>query len=47
MDKFHHCFCRVDIHVHQMERQINMEHAAGIFPFHLPVGVGFLHCGGQ
>ena len=45
--KFHYRFGGVDVHVHQVEGQVDVEDAAGEFSFHLPVGVGLLQCGSQ
>ena len=46
-DKLHHRLGRVDVHVHLVEGQVNVEHAAGELSLHLPVGVGLLQGGGE
>ena len=38
---------RVDVHIHQMLRQPQLQHAVGIAPDHQPVAVGLLERGGH
>ena len=45
--EFHHRLGGVDVYVHQMEGQVDVEDAAGELPLELPVGVGLLQGGGE
>ena len=45
--EFHHRLGRVDVHVHLVHRQRDVQHTAGELPLQQPVAVGLLHGGGQ
>ena len=45
--ELHHGLGRVDVHVHRVHRQGDMQHAAGEFALQQPVAVGLLHGGGE
>ena len=45
--EFHHRLGRVDVHVHLVHRQRDVQHTAGELPLQQPVAIGLLHGGGQ
>ena len=47
VEEFHDRLGGVDVHVHHVRRQRDVQHAAGEFALHQAVCVGFLHRGGE
>ena len=46
-DEFYHGLCGVDVHVHPVARQLDMQHAAGELPLEQAVAVRLLKRGGE
>ena len=42
VQEFYFCFCRVNIHIHRVGRELQMQHTGGELTYHHLVAVSFL-----